>query len=152
MSSSTLAKRLRRDEEGAAAVEFGLLGLVMIALLMGVLQIGIAMQKYNALRGISADVARYAVVQYQSGTEVTNSQIWAQAHQIATRPPYNLSGEQQQLGDGLDITVTTAVDQRIDGATELNFWIRTELPSVMTFLGVESLHVTHSRPIFVLDE
>jgi len=110
------------------------------------------MQKYNALRGVSAEVARYAVVQYQSGNEVTNSQLWRRARTIATTSPYNLSGDNQQWGDGLDISVTTAANQRVDGATELRFWIRTELPSVLTFIGVDSLHVTHSRPIFVLDE
>ena len=57
-----LFKRLAHDLQGSVAIEFALIGPVFLTMFLGVLQIGIGMQNYNALRGISADVARYAVV------------------------------------------------------------------------------------------
>ena len=69
-----LLSRLRRNRDGSVAVEFALVGPILLGMLMGVLQIGIGMQNYNALRGISADTARYAVVNYQTANRLTTSQ------------------------------------------------------------------------------
>ena len=55
-----LLQRLRRNSDGSAVVEFAMLGGLFIAMLLGVFQVGIAMQSYNAMRSMTADVARYA--------------------------------------------------------------------------------------------
>ena len=46
---STL-RRLRRDDRGAAIIEFALLAPVLLGLMLGVLQMGLQMQSFNALR------------------------------------------------------------------------------------------------------
>ena len=85
-----LFSRLRRDREGSVAVEFALAGPVLIGMFMGVLQIGVGMQNYNALRGISGDVARYAVVNYQTANRLSTSQLENYANGVASGAPYGL--------------------------------------------------------------
>ncbi|GGC21091.1 hypothetical protein GCM10011371_05940 [Novosphingobium marinum] len=145
MRVPSLLRRLARDEGGSTAVEFGLLGTFMIALLLGVLQIGIAMQNYNALRGISADVSRHAVVQYQNDNELTNTEIETWARARATNPPYALPAT------GMTVTVTTAANQRVTGALELNLFIRTKVTSLLELIGIDDFHISYSRPIFVVN-
>ena len=85
-----LASRLLQNASGAVAVEFALIGPLLIAMMLGVFQVGMGMQNYNALRAISADMARYAVVSYQSGNEIDNDAIRFHGRSIATRSPYSL--------------------------------------------------------------
>jgi Flp pilus assembly protein TadG len=57
-------RALCQDQRGAVAIEFALIGPAFIALLLGVLQIGVALQSYNAIRNVSADIARDVTVPY----------------------------------------------------------------------------------------
>ena len=75
MNRLPLLRRLARDVSGSTIVEFALLGPLMMAMMLGVLQLGVGMHGYNAMRSASADVARYAAVQYQTENELSNSQI-----------------------------------------------------------------------------
>ncbi len=59
--ASALA-RLFRQRKGSATIEFGLVAPAIIVMIMGVLQVGIAVQNYNALRGVSSEVSRYAMI------------------------------------------------------------------------------------------
>jgi hypothetical protein len=72
-------------------LEFALVGPAFIVMLMGVLQVGIAMQNYNALRNVSADVARYAMIQYTTGNRLTNDQLNSYATTVAQSAPYLLN-------------------------------------------------------------
>ncbi len=146
MTIRSFLPRIRRDETGASAIEFALLGPIFLLLFMGVLQVGIAMQNYNALRGLSADVARYAMVQYQTGNEVSNSQIETWAENAALGAPYLLDQNR------VNAVVTTASTQRVTGATELQLVISYQLDSFLGFAGIEFPFVTYTRPIFLLDE
>ena len=69
--------RLKRDNSGAAVIEFAILAPVIFAMLLGVIQVGLSMQAQNALRSIASQTARYAVVEYQKGNEVTDGTIKA---------------------------------------------------------------------------
>lgn len=75
MTTGRLARTLRallRQKQGSVVTEFALLAPTILALMLGVLQIGIGMQNYNAMRSVASDVMRYAVVNYQTGNELTN--------------------------------------------------------------------------------
>lgn len=85
-----LGSRLRRDHSGAAAVEFAFAGPLVILMMMAVLQIGLAMQSYNAIRNVAAETARFAVVQYQRGSTPNVDALEAQAVTIATSGAYVL--------------------------------------------------------------
>jgi len=136
-------RQLPGDCQGAVVVEFGLLGPLMIAMLLGVLQIGVAMQSYNAIRNASADVARHAAVQYQTDNRLTNAQIRQVAMSTAVSSPYLLQF------DGLDVSVRTATTQRVAGATELQLEMEYEVPTLLTLMGWSSPKISYERPIFV---
>ncbi|MCW1403304.1 pilus assembly protein [Novosphingobium sp. MW5] len=135
---------LRRNSQGAATVEFALLGPIMITMMMGVLQFGIAMWNYNSLRGIASDVARYAVINYQSNNKLTNSQLRDYTEAVATQAPYGMALE------NLTITVTTANTQRVSGATELTLTVNYNVPTLLSVAGVGTIPMSFSRPIFLL--
>jgi Flp pilus assembly protein TadG len=135
---------LRRDSDGSVVVEFAIVGPILITMLMGVLQIGVGMQNYNALRGISADVARYAVVNYQTKNKLTTSQLQAYATGIASAPPYGLVRSRFQA------TVSTATTQRVTGATEYTVLMTYRVPTVLEIVGIGEIPLSYSRPVFVL--
>lgn len=139
-------RRLGRDRRGVAAVEFGLLGAFMVAVLLGVVQIGLSMQRYNALRSIADDTARYTMVEYQAGNELTEAQIRAYARSTAQAVPYFIESE------GLLITVSRQATKRVEGTTEFDFTIRAQVSMVTGVLGFESFYIYYSRAIFVIDE
>lgn len=136
--------RLKRDENGAATVEFALLGPVMITLMLGVLQVGIAMWSYNSLRAIASDSARYAVINYQASSKLNNSQIQQFARTTAISTPYGLNDAQ------LTITVENATTQRVTNAKELTLSINYTVPTLLAIIGVGDIPMSFSRPIFVI--
>ncbi|WP_338245024.1 TadE/TadG family type IV pilus assembly protein [Aurantiacibacter hainanensis] len=137
--------RIRRDQDGAVAIEFALLGPLFLLMFFGVLQVGIALQNYNALRGLSADVARYAMVQYQTGNKVSNSQLETWTENRALGAPYLLDQTR------VNAVVTTAGTQRVAGATELQVTVSYQLDSFLQFAGIQLPFVTYTRPIFLLN-
>lgn len=144
MTIRNFLPRIRRNEDGATMIEFALLGPMFLLMLFGVLQVGVALQNYNALRGISADVARYAMVQYQTGNTISNSQIetWAENHALGA--PYMLDTNR------MNAVVTNATTQRVAGATELQLVVSYQIDSFL--VGIEFPFITYTRPIFLLDE
>jgi Flp pilus assembly protein TadG len=135
--------RLVADRKGGAAVEFGLLAPAFILMLMGVLQVGVAMQAYNSLRSASSDTAREVSVQYQTDNRLTEPQIAQLGTAKATTAPYLLNS------DRLEVTVEMAATQQIPNATELTLNFTYQLPSFLDFAGVSMPEITYTRPIFV---
>lgn len=136
--------RLKSDRCGAAALEFALIGPSLILMLLGIFQVGLGMQNYNALRSATADTARYAVVNYQTSNRLTNAQLEAWARNVATRSPYNLSS------DRLLVAVTTPGTQRIAGAAERTITMRYVIPSVVSIMGLGDITINYARPVFLL--
>jgi Flp pilus assembly protein TadG len=141
-----LLRRLLAARDGSTIVELGLLAPLMCALLLGVLQVGIGMHSYNALRGISSDVARYAIVQYQTDNELGNSQLTDYARSVAISPPYGLQDSDVQ------VSVANATTQRVAGAKELTFTITYTIDSFLGVIGLQDFSISFTRPIFVLDD
>lgn len=138
-------KRLLADTRGAAAVEFALIGPVMIAMMLGVLQFGIGMQNYNSLRAASAEVARYAVVNYQTNNKLSDSQLQNYMRSVATRAPYSL------IETRLTVSIRDATTQRVTGAKEKTISLTYTIPTVLSFIGVQDIPLTYSRPVFLLN-
>ncbi len=139
-----LLSRLRRNRDGSVAVEFALVGPILLGMLMGVLQIGIGMQNYNALRGISADTARYAVVNYQTANRLTTSQLENYANGLAGGPPYGL------VRSRFAVSVSPAATQRVTGATEYSMTVTYNVPTMLGLFGISEIPLSYSRPIFVV--
>ena len=143
--SRAFLSRIARDCAGATIIEFAILAPAVIGLMLGVFQIGMAMQSYNAVRSVTAETARYATVEYQKGEEPTNATIRTQAIAIADGPPYLLQP------DDLTVTVVDAAVQRVDGAREMTITVSYDVPSVLPLFDWTSPTVTQTRPIFVLE-
>ena len=135
---------LVQDQTASAAVEFALIGPLFLTMFMGVMQIGIGMQNYNALRSISADTARYAVVNYQRGNQLTAIQLQTYASNVAKAPPYGLHSTR------FVSFVSTPIAQRISGATEFQIRLTYRVPTWLGLIGVGEIPLTFTRPIFVL--
>lgn len=144
MTAPSILNRLLRDSSGSTIIEFALIGPVMIGMMLGALQLGVGMHGYNAMRSASADVARYATVQYQTKNNLTNSQIRAYAQLVLTRAPYGLSS------DDVGVTVVNAATQRVAGAKELTLTYTYRVPNLLTMLSQREINLTYARPIFVI--
>lgn len=135
-------QRLRASRSGSTIVEFGILAPIIITLFMGILQVGIWMQSYNALRSVAADAGRYTAVQYQKSNRIDNLAIatwardWAIDHYLFK-------------SDKLSTDVTPAATQRITGVTELTLTITYKYESYLSIIGITDPDVTFARPIFV---
>jgi Flp pilus assembly protein TadG len=140
-----LVRRFRQDRNGSVVIEFALIGPALIVALIGVLQVGMAMQSYNAIRSVTAETSRYALVEHQKDNVLTNAEIQSEAVDIATGAPYLLKSS------ALTITVTDAATQRVSGATEKTVTVTYQVPSFLPLMNFVAPSVNHSRPIFLLD-
>ena len=136
-----LPRRLRRDARGSAVVEFGLLAPVVIAMMLGVLQLGIAVQNYNAVRSVAGDVARHAMVQFTVGQPMTDQGMIDYATGIGEAAPYLLTSPTVQ--------VTDVASPQVANTIEKTLTITYQVPTVFGMLGVRGPHLSYSRPIIV---
>jgi Flp pilus assembly protein TadG len=144
MRKPSLFRRLRDDSAGSVIIEFALIGPTMIAMLLGVLQFGIGMQNYNALRAISAETARFAVITRQQDGAVVDTAVETYARQIAIVPPFGL-----QTGQ-FTVDCADAGTQRVLGATEKTLTLTYSIPSVLSIIGIGAIPLTYTRPIFLV--
>lgn len=136
---------IRSDERGAALIEFAMLAPIIIGMMIGVVQVGVALQAKNALRGVASDTARYAVIEYMKKNEITDAQIETQAETIARDAPY-------MLLSNVDATVADVATPRVDGTFEKTLTITYEPPAFIPFFDWTSQRLSFSRPIFLIDE
>lgn len=135
---------LLRRQDGSAVVEFALLGPIFLGLFMGVLQVGIGMQNYNALRGLSGDVARRAVVTYQTGVRPDTATLETWAENRAAAAPYGLRAAQ------FNAQISSASPQRVTGAIEYTITLTYTVPTLLSVIGVDDIPLTYTRPVFVV--
>ena len=135
-------RRLAADQNGSAIVEFGILAPAILMLFIGILQVGMWMQSYNALRSVAADTGRYVAVEYQKSNQVTNVNmaLWAREHAIDT---YMFKDA------NLSTDVSDAAAQSIAGVTEKTLTLNYTMPSIFGIAGIGDIAVTFQRPIFV---
>jgi len=137
-------KSLLRDRSGSVAVEFALIGPVLIGAMLAVLQFGLGMQNYNALRSISADTARYSAVNKQNKSTIDNGAIENFASTTGAAPPYGL------ISSRLTATCTDDATQDITGATRKTLTLTYRIPSMLPMLKLRDIPLTYSRPIIVI--
>ena len=137
--------RLARDNRGAMVVEFALLAPVFLLLVFGVLYAGMGLQSYNAIRNLSADVSRYAVVQQQAGNNVTTTALRSYALSRGQGAPYLLRVNR------LNAYITTPTTQRVAGVRELKVQITYEMDNLLGFAGISAPFINYSRPIFLAE-
>ena len=136
---------LRVDQTASAAVEFALIGPAFLAMFLGVMQVGIGMQNYNALRSISADTARWAVTNYQAGDQKTAIQMQQKATDLAAAAPYGLEESPR-----FTVFVSSPTAQRVAGATEFRITVTYQVRTLLSVIGIGEIPLTYTRPIFVI--
>ena len=135
-------RRLAGDDRGSAIVEFGILAPAILTLFIGILQVGMWMQSYNALRSVAADTGRYVAVEYQKSNQLSNVNmaLWAREHAI----------DDYMFQDAkLSTDVSEAATQSIAGVTEKTLTLNYTMPSIFGVAGIGDIDVTFQRPIFV---
>src|SRR5206468_8165930 len=78
-----------QGEQGTAAVEFALIMTLLLAIVFGTVQFGIAFSKFNVYTGAAREGARYAAVRClpDSSTGCTNALIAARVSNAAVKYP-----------------------------------------------------------------
>lgn len=142
MKPIKLLKRLRRDNAGSTIIEFAVLAPALIAMLLGIFQIGMQMQNYNALRSLASDVSRFTVVQYQNANTMSDAQIRDVAAATAVEPPYLLAG------DRLDVSVVEEATP-VAGARRFNITMTYYPNNWLGFFKIDALTLTHQQSIYV---
>ena len=141
--SSFWQRLIRNNESGSVLVEFALLAPAYMTLLMGVFQVGAWVQNYNAVRNLTADGARFAVVQYQRGNALTTVQMESYLRARGIGDTYHLNTD--RLG-----TTVTQETSRIAGVTEMSIRISYAPPDWLAFVDGETLTIVYERPVFLL--
>ena len=135
-------KRLRDNRTGSTIIEFAILAPAIVTLFLGILQVGMWMQSYNALRSVAADTGRYTAVQYQKINNISNINMatWARNRAVNS---YNFKNA------NISTDVTDAANQQIVGVTEKTLTLTYTFESFMSVVGINDQTVTFARPIFV---
>lgn len=139
----SLCRRLIRQDRGAAMVEFALLAPVLIVMMLGVLQVGLTMQNYNAVRNVSADIARYAMIQYTDGHPMTNAAVISQTQAVAEASPYLLSSSR------LTVDATDVATPQVTGTSEKTLTITYQIPTILDSFGLRGPEISYSRSLIV---
>jgi len=135
--------KLKHDRSGSTIVEFAVIAPVLLAMLCGVLQMGIVMWSYNSMRGIAADTARYTMIEFQKKKNaLTGSQIEDKAVAIAVNSPYNFTI------DNFDPHVTTPTSD-ISGMTKFQLTMTYTPPTALDFTGITAPAMSITRAIYV---
>ena len=133
---------LRRSNRASTTVEFAILAPVIFSLMLGVLQLGLHMHNYNAVRSVATDTARWVIVEYQKGNSLTNEQIEGKATAYAVNAPYLLEA------DNLTTTVNRPITD-IVGTIKMQVQVSYVPRNVLNFIGVSSPTLSVTRPVYV---
>lgn len=135
---------LRKDTSGASAVEFALLAPVFMLLLFGVLQAGVWLQNYNAVRSATLDASRQILIEYQKDNSLSDEQIRRVVLARATTAPYFLKS------DNLTVTIDRKLTTRVVGTTEMDVELQYTIDSFLPISDLPGGTVTYERPVFVV--
>lgn len=143
--TAPLIGRFRRSQSGAAIVEFALLAPVFLIMFMGVLQVGIYLQNYNAVQSLASDAARFVMIENQKNNNLTNEQVRSILLGLSTNSPYLLDT------DRLVITVDRSGVSRVTGATEIDIEMRYTLSNFLPGLELPLSVISYSRSVWVVN-
>jgi hypothetical protein len=113
-----------------------------MGLMLGVLQIGLQMQNYNALRSVAADTVRYTMIEYQKEDKLTADQIQSKAISYATNTPYGL------VPANLIATVTTPATD-IAGMKKFQLVMTYTPPNLLGVIEVHAPTMSWTRVFYV---
>ena len=139
-----ILKRLSRNAAGSSAVEFALIAPVFITLMFGVVEVGIYMQNYNAVRSLGSDAARFATVEYQKNNKLSETTLEDNIKTKGLGSPYNLAASR------LTVDVNEVTPSPVNGARQFDLDLSYALPDIVQGTTIDNITITYSRQLFVL--
>jgi hypothetical protein len=109
-----------------------------------VVEVGIYMQNYNAVKSLASDAARFAAVEYQKNNKITEVTLEENIHSMGLGAPYLLSP------DRLTVQVDEVTPSPVDGARQFTLTLTYDLPDFVGGTSVDDVTLDYSRQIFVL--
>lgn len=140
-----LLRRLAGSQRGSTIVEFALLAPVMFAMMIGVFQVALYMQNYNAVRSVVSDTVRFVTVEYQKENDLNADEIHAILLSQAVGDTYMLDT------DRIEIDIDPVGTSRVAGATEFSIQVSYTLEDWLPFVDLEETTLTYARPLFVVN-
>ena len=141
---SRLAGRLARDRTASMAIEFALLAPVFFTMFIGLFQVSVYLQNYNAVRSLASDAVRVVTVEYQKDNTLSPAQIESIMLGMAVNAPYLLDT------DRIVIEVEQEGTSRVNGAIEFDIDITYAEEDWLPFVDLPDLTLQYTRPIFVV--
>jgi Flp pilus assembly protein TadG len=138
-----LLRKLCGHSGGSAAIEFGLIAPAFLLMLLGVFQVGIWMQSYNAMRNSVAETSRNVAVQYQTNNQLTTAQIEDTGLAVATTSPYMLEAA------STDVNAVEILPRKFATAREIELTVTYEMPTFLDFAGIEGPEISYARTMFL---
>ena len=138
------ATKLRRDARGTTLVEFALASPILIMFMLAVMQIGMTMQAYSALREVISSGGRAAMVAYQDKSDgvMTETQV---EDMIKTRA--SAAGHRLRADDlTVDVTIT---DDNVLLAKKIQIDLDYDVELVIPFWKTSALTLSESRMFYV---
>lgn len=139
-----LLRDLAHDRTASMAIEFALLAPVFFALFIGLFQVSVYLQNYNAVRSLASDAVRVVTVEYQKDNALSATQIESIMLGMAVNAPYLLETDQ------ITIEVEEEATSRVNGAKEFDIDITYAEQDWLPFIDLPDLTLRYSRPIFVV--
>ena len=128
-----LMKRLRRNQRGAAALEFVIIAPALILMICGIARLGILFMANAGLRNAVAEGARYATI----WPRPTNTQI----QNRITSSQFGL--------DANNFTAATITSGQTNGLNYLDISASYSVPMDFIFFNAGSVTLTETRRAFV---
>lgn len=141
---AALRRRLVSERKAASTIEFAIIVPVFLIFMFGVLQAGVYLQNYNAVRSTALDGARAIMIEYQKDNTLTDEQIRSLVLARAVNAPYYLES------DRLQVNITRQSTSRVSGTTELEVELQYQLQSFIPGLELPLQTISYDRPVFVV--
>lgn len=137
-------KRMENDQSGSVITEFAICAPVFLALLLGVFQVGIAVQAKNAMQSVIGEVGRNVAVGYlNSETELFGEgQVELLLTNTATNAAYQLKSEY------IAVDAVIADSDYADIKT-LTMQITYDVPMFMPLGSMDSINLESSRTVYI---
>jgi Flp pilus assembly protein TadG len=146
--AALFVRRLLRDRTASMAIEFAVLAPAFFAMFIGLFQVSVYLQNYNAVRSLASDAVRAVTVAYQKDNKLTPGQIESIMLGMAVNTPYMLDTDRIDINVE-DVTADGTKDQ-VAGATRYDVNIVYVEEDWLPFVDLPDLSLNYSRPIFVV--
>ena len=135
-------KQFRRDERGAAAIEFAIAAQVLVALIWGIFQVGLVFQANAGMQHALGEAARLAVIYPYPGNTALTSKVTAKKFGTynGTLSALSITDVTQTTGSGATaVTKTVGKDLTLTYDQKLNF----------LFIPGPTVHLSRSKRVWL---